>query len=85
MPDSSALSETAPAATPFVAFEFRDFRLFQASALVSTIGLQMQSVAVGWQVYALTGKALDFRRFALRHGWRGWRLCVRDIARADHS
>jgi MFS family permease len=56
MPDSSALPEPA---TPFVAFEFRDFRLFQASALLSTIGLQMQAVAVGWQVYALTGKALD--------------------------
>ncbi|HET6332183.1 MAG TPA: MFS transporter [Polyangiales bacterium] len=59
MPDSAGLSEPVRAPTPFVAFEFRDFRLFQASSLLSTIGLQMQAVAVGWQVYALTGKALD--------------------------
>jgi MFS family permease len=61
MPDSSTLPPTPaiPASTPFVALRFRDFRLFLASALLSTIGLQMQAVAVGWQVYALTGKALD--------------------------
>jgi MFS family permease len=49
----------APAAEPASAFRFRDFRLFQLGKLLSTLALQMQGVAVGWQVYALTGDALQ--------------------------
>ncbi len=45
--------------SPLAAFRFRDFRLFQLGGLLSTISMQMLSVAVGWQVYALTGQALD--------------------------
>jgi MFS family permease len=41
------------------AFRYRDFRLAQAGRLLTTLGTQMQSVAVGWQVYTLTGKTLD--------------------------
>ena len=41
------------------AFRYRDFRFFQLGKLLSTLAFQMQSVAVGWQVYALTGSALD--------------------------
>jgi MFS family permease len=44
---------------PFVAFGHRDFRLFQSGRFLSTVGTQMQGVAVGWQIYALTGQALD--------------------------
>ncbi len=44
---------------PFVAFGHRDFRLFQSGRFLSTVGTQMQSVAVGWQIYALTGRALN--------------------------
>jgi MFS family permease len=40
-------------------FQFRDFRLYALAMLVSTIAMQMQSVAIGWQVYALTGSALS--------------------------
>jgi MFS family permease len=32
----------------------RDYRLWIACRFVATIGIQMQSVAVGWQVYAIT-------------------------------
>ena len=35
------------------------FRLFWSSRVLSTLALHMQSVAVGWQLYALTGSALD--------------------------
>jgi MFS family permease len=55
----SPIAQATTAPGPFVALRYRDFRFFLASALLSTIGLQMQAVAVGWQVYALTGQALD--------------------------
>ncbi len=41
------------------ALRFRDFRRYQLARLLSTLGMQMQGVAVGWQVYAITGRALD--------------------------
>ena len=37
----------------------RPFALFFASRVLTTTGFQMQSVAVGWQVYELTGSAFD--------------------------
>ena len=39
-------------------FEYRDFKLYQAARLLSTIANQMLSVAVAWQVYELTGRPL---------------------------
>jgi MFS family permease len=42
-----------------VAFTHRDFNLFQIARLVSILGIQMQSVAIGWQIYAITGRPLD--------------------------
>jgi MFS family permease len=41
------------------ALRYRDFVLFSGSRLVSIISSQMVSVAVGWRVYDLTGKAMD--------------------------
>src|SRR5262249_58960723 len=35
------------------------FALFWFSRILSTLAFQMQAVAVGWQLYALTGSALD--------------------------
>jgi len=37
----------------------RDFVLFWCARVASTVSYQMLSVAVGWQMYALTGSALD--------------------------
>jgi MFS family permease len=45
--------------TAAAAFAHRDFRLYQAARFATTIGLQMQGVAVGWQVYAITRRPLD--------------------------
>jgi len=54
------LSDSAlPGAGPLAAFRSSDFRLFQLGKLLATLALQMQGVAVGWQVYQLTGSALD--------------------------
>jgi MFS family permease len=45
--------------TPGAAFQSRDFRLFQAARFATMCGLEMLNVGVGWQVYAITGRALD--------------------------
>lgn len=41
------------------AFLSRDFRLYQTARLLVILGAEAQSVAVAWQVYKLTGSALD--------------------------
>lgn len=50
------MSDTAPAAQPSSARELlkhRDFMLFWSTRVASTLGVQIQSVALGWQVYAV--------------------------------
>jgi MFS family permease len=42
---------------PSAALGWRDFRLLFAGNVVSTVGLQMQSTAVGWELYDRTGSA----------------------------
>ncbi|WP_437611711.1 MFS transporter [Sorangium sp. So ce834] len=37
----------------------RSFSFYLASRLLSAIAVQMQSVAIGWQVYAITGDVFD--------------------------
>lgn len=46
-------------AKPIAAFNSRDFCLYEIARLFSTLGVQMQSVAVGWQVYDMTQSPLD--------------------------
>jgi MFS family permease len=41
------------------ALRHRDFRVYQAARFLVTIAIQMQSVAIAWQVYAITHRALD--------------------------
>ena len=41
------------------AFRHRDFNLFQGARLLSVLGMQMLSVAVGWQIYSITGRPID--------------------------
>lgn len=41
------------------AFASRDFRRFQLARVAAVIGYAAQSVAVAWQVYAITHRALD--------------------------
>ncbi|MEZ4411094.1 MAG: MFS transporter [Polyangiales bacterium] len=40
-------------------FKHHDFRRLQAARFLSTLGTQIASVCVGWQVYALTHRKLD--------------------------
>ncbi|TAN24331.1 MAG: MFS transporter [Acidobacteria bacterium] len=47
------------AETPNAALHFRDFRLYQAARLASVLSSEMIAVAVGWQVYEITHRALS--------------------------
>ena len=41
------------------AFAFRDFRRYQMARVLAILGAEAQSVAVAWQVYSITHRALD--------------------------
>ena len=41
------------------ALAYGNFRYFLIARFLTTIAVEMQSVAIGWQVYAMTGKPLD--------------------------
>jgi MFS family permease len=51
--------DSATAGSTRSAFAHRDFRLYQGARLFMTLGVQMQSVAVGLHVYSLTQRPLD--------------------------
>jgi MFS family permease len=43
---------------PYAALRHRNFRLYLATSLLATIGAEMQTVAVGWELYERTGSAM---------------------------
>ena len=45
--------------TGTAAFQFSGFRLYQVARFCIVFSTEMQSVAVGWQVYQITGRPLD--------------------------
>jgi len=49
----------APAADSRAAFRYPDFRRYLVVRFLSTLSSEMQSVAVGWQIYAITHRPLD--------------------------
>src|ERR1700733_7008377 len=55
-PNRGAESEAPGAHSAFLS---RDFRLYQAARLLVILGAEAQSIAVAWQVYQITGSALD--------------------------
>jgi MFS family permease len=40
-------------------FRNRNFTRYLAARIIATLGVQMQSVAIGWQVYQVTGELFD--------------------------
>jgi MFS family permease len=50
---------TPSPASPFAAFASRDYRFYAAARLLNSIAVQMLSVAIGFQVYSLTHRAID--------------------------
>ncbi len=53
------MSENAQSTEAFAALRIKNFRNFQFSRWVFTMGLLMQSTIIGWQVYELTGNKLS--------------------------
>src|ERR1700712_2247363 len=49
----------APPKTGTAAFAYRDFRLYQMARVLVIMGAEAQSVAVAWQVYEITHRAID--------------------------
>ena len=58
-PDSSAAAIPDTRRTSVDAFRHRDFSLYLLGRVLGGLGIEMQIVAVGWQVYAISGQALD--------------------------
>ena len=44
---------------PYAALRIKEFRFFVFARFISTIGIQMQSLIVGWQVYEMTKDAFS--------------------------
>lgn len=63
MPSDDQLAASTDAAHsnlkshPYAALQQRDFRLFLGGHVLSVLGVQMQNVAVGWQLYDKTNSA----------------------------
>src|ERR1700681_292282 len=54
------MAESGTSSSPGrVAFTFPDFSFYQLARFCIIAGLEMQSVAVGWQVYEITKRPLD--------------------------
>src|SRR5581483_8921764 len=49
----------APSRRGLEAFASRDFRHYQLARVMVILGAEAQAVAVAWQVYAITHRALD--------------------------
>jgi len=48
-----------PPADSRAAFRYPDFRRYLLARLLTTLSSEMQSVAVGWQIYSITHRPLD--------------------------
>lgn len=48
-----------PASRGAAAFAYRDFRLYQMARVLAIMGAEAQAVAVAWQVYLITHRAID--------------------------
>jgi MFS family permease len=59
MTNEAEQTHPAGAAFRYAAFRYPSFRLFQAARFLLVAALEMQSVAVGWQIYEITRRPLD--------------------------
>src|SRR5438046_592471 len=50
---------SAKSTNGFSVLHHRNFASYLSARVLATIAVQMQSVAIGWQVYALTGDVFD--------------------------
>jgi MFS family permease len=66
-PPSSAekTSTTKRTRGALAALQHREFRFYAAGRFLATVALQMQGLAVGFQVYAITGRKIDLALIGL--------------------
>ena len=50
----------------FSVLQHRNFSFYLSARILGTIAVQMQSVAIGWQVYAMTGNVYEIGRASCR-------------------
>src|SRR5690349_19951517 len=55
----SEARETSRVTNGRAAFAYPSFRFYMTARAMVTIASEMQAVAVGWQIYSITHKALD--------------------------
>jgi MFS family permease len=55
----SESGKPSTSASGLAAFASRDFRLYQMARMAVIVGAEAQTVAVAWQVYSITHRALD--------------------------
>jgi MFS family permease len=55
----SQMQENSAETSPRAAFGYPNFRFYLGARLLTTAASEMQSVAVGWQLYAMTHRPLD--------------------------
>jgi MFS family permease len=67
-----------------VAFTYPDFTLYQLARFCIIAGLEMQSVAVGWQIYDITKRPLDLGLVGLAQFAPGILLFLATGHAADH-
>src|SRR6202142_1292340 len=67
-----------------VAFTYPDFSLYQLARFLVVAGLEMQSVAVGWQVYEITKRPLDLGLVGLAQFLPGLLMFLISGYVADH-
>ena len=59
MPEPSEAVKTPVRVPPLAALRYRDFRLYQLGRVGSVVASEMLALAVSWQVYGLTHKAIS--------------------------
>jgi MFS family permease len=59
MDSDSGRPAANPSANTLAAFASRDFRRYQMARMAVIVGAEAQTVAVAWQVYSITHRALD--------------------------
>ena len=56
--DAETPSDPAPPHDPYAALRSRDFRFYLAGNFLGVLGMQMQMVAIGWEIYDRTASNL---------------------------
>src|ERR1035441_4787382 len=64
------------------AFRYPNFRYYMTARMLATIASEMQAVAVGWQIYALTHRALDLGLVGLAQFLPGILLVLNGVVRS---